>query len=71
MYAAKFKMRTVAAIFKIGGEDLSKPIGARAKSVVGVDNIPNFSETEKALTGLLYTKYHKIPHSKGNKLKPD
>ena len=39
MYAAKFKLDTVAAVFKIGGKDLGQPIGRRAKSVVGNDEL--------------------------------
>lgn len=65
MYAAKFKMRTMAAVFKVGGEDLGKPLSARAKSVIGVTETPN------KLKGLVYTNYHSIPNHKGNKLKPD
>lgn len=35
VYAAKFKIGTMATVFKIAGNSLSKPIGMRAKSVVG------------------------------------
>ena len=35
--AAKFKLGTMAKVFKIAGNSLSKPIGMRAKSVVGAD----------------------------------
>ena len=37
VYAAKFKLKTVAAVFKIAGNDLSRPIGERVKSVVSAD----------------------------------
>ena len=69
VYAAKFGLRTVAAVFKKGSNDLSKPIGKRAKSVIGVDEtaVPKTN----ALTGLLYAKYNEIPKPKGNKLSPN
>jgi len=38
MYAAKFKLGTVAQVFKISGNDLSKPLSVRKKSIVGVTN---------------------------------
>lgn len=48
MYAAKFKLETVAAVFKAGGENLGRPIVKRAKSVVGNDegNVPNTAITQ-------------------------
>lgn len=66
MYAAKFKLKTTAAVFKIGGDDLSKPIGKRAKSVIGNDekNVPKAN----ALQGLLYSRYHKIPKPESNNI---
>ena len=69
VYAAKFGLSTVAAVFKRGANDLSKPIGKRAKSVIGVDEaaVPK----RNALRGLLFTKYNKIPRPKGNKLSPN
>lgn len=70
VYAAKFKLRTVAATFKIGGNDLSKPIGARAKSVVGADEGDTPQGPKKKLIGILFDRYHKIPKPKSNKLKP-
>jgi len=71
VYAAKFKLRTVATVFKIGGNALSKPIGVKAKSVIGANekDIPQGSKDK--LTGILYDRYHKIPKPKGNKLKPN
>ena len=66
VYAAKFKLKTVAAVFKIGGNDLSKPIGERVKSVVGAD-IQKTQERNK-LKGILFDKYHKIPKPEKNKL---
>lgn len=70
VYAAKFKLTTVAAVFKIGGNDLSKPIGARAKSVVGADEANTPKGRTKALTGILFDRFYKIPRPKGNKIKP-
>jgi hypothetical protein len=71
VYAAKFKLKTVSAVFKIGGNDLSKPIGVRLKSVVGADkeNIIKGKRKTKKLTGILFDQYHKIPKFKDNKLK--
>jgi hypothetical protein len=73
VYAAKFKLGTVATIFKIAGNSLSKPIGMRAKSVVGAGSAEKDTPqgTKKVLTGILFDRYHKIPKPKGNKLKPD
>ena len=47
MYAAKFKLDTIAAVYKIGGQDLGNPIGKRAKSVVGndEDKVPKVPRT--------------------------
>ena len=70
MYAAKFKLKTVAAVFKIGGNDLSKPIGVRAKSVIGVDESDMPQGSKKELTGILFDRYHKIPKPESNILKP-
>jgi group II intron reverse transcriptase/maturase len=70
VYAAKFKLNRVAAIFKIGGNDLSKPIGARAKSVVGADEANTPKSNKKAITGILFDRYYKIPKPKGKKIKP-
>jgi hypothetical protein len=61
MYAAKFKLKTVAAVFKIGGNDLSKPIGVRAKSIIGADEIDTPQGQKRKLTGILFDRYHKIP----------
>uniref|UniRef100_UPI0023F2B125 reverse transcriptase n=1 Tax=Cyathus jiayuguanensis TaxID=380660 RepID=UPI0023F2B125 len=71
VYAAKFKKRTVAAIFKIAGNNLSRPIGVRAKSVVGADEKDTPQGQKKELKGILFDRYHKIPKPKGNKISPD
>lgn len=71
VYAAKFKLRTMAAVFKIGGNDLSKPIGVRAKSVIGTDEIDTPQGHKKIISGILFDRYHKIPKPEGNKLKPN
>lgn len=70
VYAAKFKLKTVAAIFKIGGNDLSKPIGVKAKSVIGADEPDTPQGPKKKLTGILFDRYHKIPKPKPRKLSP-
>ncbi|YP_008475037.1 hypothetical protein, partial (mitochondrion) [Candida oxycetoniae] len=68
VYAAKFKANTVAAIFKLGGNNLSHPIGAKRKSAVGILN-------KVKIPGILYDRYHKIPKRGSSKLfnkwKPD
>lgn len=71
VYAAKFKLKTVAAVFKIGGNDLRKPIGIKAKSVVGADESDTPQGSKKELRGIIFDRYHKIPKPKGNKLKPN
>lgn len=71
VYAAKFKLKTVAAVFKIGGNDLSKPIGTRVESVVGADEKHTPQGQRKQLKGILFDRYHKIPKPKSNKIKPD
>lgn len=65
MYAAKFRLKTAAAVFKIGGNDLGKRIGNRAKSVIGVDED---GVTKSKLVGIKFSKYHEIPACTGNKL---
>jgi group II intron reverse transcriptase/maturase len=71
VYAAKFKLRTMAAVLKIGGNDLSKPIGVRAKSVIGTDEIDTPQGHKQKLAGIIFDRYHKIPKPKGNKIKPN
>lgn len=70
VYAAKFKLKTVARVLKIGGNDLSKPIGLRAKSVIGVDEKDTPQGLQTKLEGILFDRYHKIPKPEANKLKP-
>lgn len=73
VYAAKFKLPTVAAVFKIGGNNLSKPIGNKAKSVVGATSyeIDTPSGKKEVLKGILFDRYHTIPKPQNNKLKPN
>jgi len=70
VYAAKFKLKTVAAVLKIGGNALSNPIGVRVNSVVGADENHTPQGSDKKLKGILFDRYHKIPKPKGNKLNP-
>lgn len=70
VYAAKFKLKTVAAIFKIGGNDLSKPIGVRTKSVTGAAESYTPQGSKKKLKGILFDRYHKIPKPEPSKLNP-
>ncbi len=67
LYAAKFKLRTSAAVFKIAKNDLSQPIGQRAKSVIGVDE-SGVPANKQGLIGIKYAYYHTIPGQTGNKL---
>lgn len=69
MYASKFKLETVAAVYKIGGEDLRCPIGKRIKSVVGNDEDKVPKGAKAKLQGILYTRYHEIPTTVENMLK--
>ena len=71
VYAAKFKLPSVSAVFKIAGNSLNKPIGARVKSVVGADEIHTPAGKKEELRGILFDRYHKIPKPQGNKLKPN
>lgn len=71
VYAAKFKLNTVAAVFKIAGNDLSKPIGIRVKSVVGVDEKDTPQGQKQKLMGILFDRYQQIPKPKESKLKPN
>jgi hypothetical protein len=78
MYAAKFKMKTVARVFKNGGNNLSKPLGVRAKSIVGVDDkdiIDMYRQHGKdfsiIIPGILFDRYYKIPSPEGNKTRKD
>jgi group II intron reverse transcriptase/maturase len=71
VYAAKFKLKTVAAVFKIGGNALSNPIGVRVKSVVGAVENHKTQGSDKKLKGILFDRYHKIPKPIGNKLNPN
>jgi group II intron reverse transcriptase/maturase len=70
VYAAKFKLRTVAKVFKIGSNDLGKPIGKRAKSVVGADEKDAPQNKTQQLEGILYDRYWKIPKPEPNKISP-
>ena len=69
VYAAKFKLKTVAAVFKIGGNSLVNPLGERVKSVVGADERDTPFVKEAELIGTLYDRYSKIPKPQDNKLK--
>lgn len=69
VYAAKFQLPTVAAVFKIGGNALDKPIGARVKSVVGADEANTPKGKKEMLKGILFDRYNTIPKPLGNKLK--
>lgn len=72
MYAAKFKLHTVAQVFKRGGNDLSKPLKAReGHSHVGVTDelISSWKESvtgkgtsrNRKIPAILFDKYNKTP----------
>lgn len=69
VYAAKFKLKTVAGVFKISGNSLANPIGKTVKSVVGAYGRDTPSGKKVELTGILYDRYYKIPKPQANKLK--
>lgn len=72
VYAAKFKLKTVAAVFKISGNNLASPIGKRLKSVVGADERGTPSGKKVKLTGILYDRKYKIFNlPQANKIKPN
>lgn len=66
LYAAKFKLVTRKAVYSLAGNDLSKAIGKRIKSVIGV-----IDEKGAKLQGIKFTKYHQIPNTEGNKISKD
>lgn len=66
MYAGKFRMGTVAKVFKTGSNDLSKALGNKKKSAVGV-----IDKDVKKIQGILYDKYYKIPKRGDTFLLPD
>lgn len=63
VYAAKFKLPTVARVFKIGNNNLSRPLGNRKKSAIGVIDKP-----DKKIKGIIFDRYWKIPEREGSKL---
>lgn len=62
LYAAKFKLKTVAAVFKRGSNDLHRAIGNNKRSAIGITN------NVKKIPGILYDRYWKIPKREGSKL---
>jgi group II intron reverse transcriptase/maturase len=71
MYAAKYKLHTVAKVFKRGGNDLSNPLKAREGfSHVGVtdeqimkwEGSVTGKGTPRKIPGILFEKYYKISH---------
>ena len=77
MYAAKYKLGTMAQVFKRGGNDLSKPLKARERfSHVGVtdEQIMKWEEsvtgkgTPRKIPAILFNKYFKIPKPKKSSL---
>lgn len=83
LYAAKFKLDTMAKVFKRAGKDLSLPLSKSKRSVVGVTDewVANWftSDVESAskqtkkrdIPPVLFCKYKDIPKPVNNKLKPE
>lgn len=85
LYAAKFKIDSIAKVFKKGGKGLDRPLSSNKSSVVGVtdERISNWFKTsdmnsvyandrkKRFIQPILYSKYKDIPSTLGNKLKPD
>lgn len=77
MYAAKYKLHTMAKVFKRGGGDLSKPLKAREGfSHVGVTD-EQIMKWEASVTGkgtprkippILFEKYFKVPKAEKSPL---
>lgn len=66
VYAAKFKLKTVARVFKIGTNNLSRAIGNTKKSAIGV-----VDSKGKKIPKVLYDRYYTIPKREGSKLLND
>jgi len=58
LYAAKFKLKTTAAVFKKSGHLLGKPIGNTKKSAIG--SIDKNEQIQK-IPEIIYNKHFKIP----------
>jgi group II intron reverse transcriptase/maturase len=84
LYAAKFKLDSMAKVFKKGGKGLNKPLSSNKKSTVGVTdewinnwfkqsnmNSVSVKSNYRIIQPILYSKYKDIPERIGNKLKPD
>jgi hypothetical protein len=52
LYAAKFRLRTAASVFKRGGNDLSRAIGNKKRSAVGV-----VDKEGVKIHGIIYDRY--------------
>lgn len=67
MFAAKYKLRTIAKVFAVAGKDLGRPI--RAKDAVGMRddrimedaNRPGAGPVKVQMRGIPYSKYNHIP----------
>lgn len=84
LYAAKFKLDSIAKVFEKGGKGLDRPLSSGKSSVVGVtdERISNWFKgsnmnsasvkgKNRIIRPILYSKYKDIPKTLGNKLKPD
>lgn len=71
MYAAKFKLKRVAAVLKITGRDLARPIGRRMKSILGAtdERIDQWAKSvgqddetvKRQVPGILFSSYSDTP----------
>lgn len=83
LYAAKFKLDSIAKVFKKGGKGLDRPLSSNKSSVVGVTdewiknwfkpsdmNSVSVKDQIRRIQPILYSKYKDIPKNLGSKLKP-
>jgi group II intron reverse transcriptase/maturase len=70
-YAAKFGLKTVAKVFKRGGNDLSKNLTRKSPKTLGSNAIFPLANDPYKVDGILFDRYWKIPKHKANKLAPN
>ena len=70
-YAAKFGLRTVAKVFKTGGNDLSKNLTYKSPKAIGSNTTARKGSDSYRFEGILFDRYWKIPEHQGNKLLPN
>ena len=72
LYAAKFKLGTVAKVFRKCGHDLGKPVSRKRKAITGVDDklVENWAKSmtrvpvpNRKIPGIMYTHYRETPQT--------